>query len=183
MAEIVLAAFNARYAHAAFGARYLLANMGKLQAQSELLEFDLQVQPRSAVEKILSHNPCIVGIGCYIWNIELITKVASLLKSIRPEIKLILGGPEISHETEEQEIFQYADHVICGEGEVEFAKLCSTLLGRRAACDTACTAAGSAAPGRSVGNRFRCLCPAPFSADRARAPLRPGPCTRRRGSD
>ncbi len=138
--DIVIAAFNARYAHCSFGARYLLANMGKLQAQSELLEFDLQVQPRSAVEKILSHNPCIVGIGCYIWNIELITKVASLLKSIRPEIKLILGGPEISYETEEQKIFRYADHVVCGKGEVEFPKLCHELLApppsRRAACDT-----------------------------------------------
>ncbi|RKX38509.1 MAG: hypothetical protein DRP64_15610, partial [Verrucomicrobia bacterium] len=134
--DIVITAFNARYAHCSFGARYLLANLGELQAQSELLEFDLKVQPRIAVEKILSHNPRIVGIGCYIWNIELITKVASLLKSIRPEIKLILGGPEISYETEEQKIFRYADHVVCGEGEVEFPKLCRILLGRRAACDT-----------------------------------------------
>jgi len=126
--DIVITAFNARYAHCSFGARYLLANLGELQAQSELLEFDLQVQPRTAVEKILSCNPRIVGIGCYIWNIDLVTKVASLLKSIRPEIKLILGGPEISYETEEQKIFRYADHVVCGEGEIEFPRLCRALL-------------------------------------------------------
>jgi radical SAM superfamily enzyme YgiQ (UPF0313 family)/REP element-mobilizing transposase RayT len=126
--EIVIAAFNARYAHASFGARYLLANLGELQAQSELLEFDIQVQPRTAVEHILAHHPRIVSIGCYIWNIELVTKVAALLKSIRPGIKLILGGPEISYETEEQQIFQYADHVICGEGEIEFPRLCRCLL-------------------------------------------------------
>ncbi|MEN8255600.1 MAG: DUF4080 domain-containing protein, partial [Verrucomicrobiota bacterium] len=92
------------------------------------------------------------GIGCHIWNIELATKVAALLKNIRPDISLILGGPEISHETEEQEIFRYADHVICGEGEIAFPKLCHALLNRRKlrACvqlpvDTPCTAAGSAA--------------------------------------
>ncbi|MDF7798097.1 DUF4080 domain-containing protein [Pontiellaceae bacterium B1224] len=134
--EILFAAFNARYAHTSFGARYLLANMGELQTHSKLMEFDLQVQPRIAVEKILVHNPQIVSIGCYIWNIDLVTKVAALLKGIRPEIKLILGGPEISYETEEQEIFQYADYVVCGEGEIEVPKLCSLLLGRRAACDT-----------------------------------------------
>ncbi|MCF7816998.1 MAG: cobalamin-dependent protein, partial [Kiritimatiellales bacterium] len=137
MAEIILAAFNARYAHSSFGARYLLANLGKLQEQAELMEFDLQEQPRVAAEKILARHPRIVGIGSYIWNIDLATKVAALLKLLRPDIRLILGGPEISHETEAQEIARYADHVICGEGEIEFPKLCRSLLGsRRDACDT-----------------------------------------------
>ncbi len=126
--RIVFAAFNARYAHSSFGARYLLANMGVLKKESQLLEFDLQIQPRMAVEQLLAQNPRIVGIGCYIWNIELATKVAALLKAIRPKIKIILGGPEISYETEEQEIFHYADHVICGEGEIEFPKLCQEIF-------------------------------------------------------
>ena len=138
--DILFSAFNARYAHTSFGARYILANMGELKERAELLEFDLQVQPRIAVEKMLRHHPKIVCIGCYIWNIDLATKVAALLKAICPEIKLILGGPEISYETEKQEIFQYADYVICGEGEVEVRKLCRSLLAvptsRRAACDT-----------------------------------------------
>ncbi len=126
--NIILIAFNARYAHSSFGARYLLANMGSLRDQCELLEFDLQVQSRIAVEKMLVHNPLIVSLGCYIWNIDLATRFAALLKKIRPDIKLILGGPEISYETDEQEIFQYADHVICGEGEIEFPKLCNRIL-------------------------------------------------------
>jgi radical SAM superfamily enzyme YgiQ (UPF0313 family) len=128
MADIVIAAFNARYAHCSFSARYLMANLAELQEQAELLEFDLAVQPRIATEKILACSPRIVSIGCYIWNIDLITQVAALLKRIRPEIMLLLGGPEISYETEQQEIFQYADHVICGEGEVEFPKLCRKII-------------------------------------------------------
>jgi len=126
--SIILVAFNARYAHTSFGTRYLLANMGDLREQTQLLEFDLQIQPRTAVEKILAHAPRIVSIGCYIWNIDLVTQVAALLKAIRPDIKLILGGPEISYETEEQEIFQYADHVTCGEGDVQFPKLCQQIF-------------------------------------------------------
>jgi radical SAM superfamily enzyme YgiQ (UPF0313 family) len=134
--EILLAAFNARYAHTSFGARYLLANMGDLTKQTELIEFDLQVQPRIAVEKILARAPRIVSIGCYIWNIELVTKIAALLKSLRPEITLILGGPEISYETEQQEIFRYADHVICGEGEIEFPNLCYELFNHEDTMDS-----------------------------------------------
>ncbi len=126
--DIVFAAFNARYAHCSFGARYLLANMGLLRNRSELMEFDLQVQPRIAVERILERHPQIVSIGCYIWNIDLATQVAALLKSVRPDVRLILGGPEISYETEAQDIFQYADHVVCGEGEIELPKLCQRIL-------------------------------------------------------
>ena len=126
--EILLVALNARYAHTSFAARYLLANLGKLQNQADLLEFDLQIQPRTAIEKILARHPRIVGIGCYIWNIDLATQIAALLKQLRPDLKLILGGPEISHEIQQQEIVQYADHIICGEGEIEFQKLCKNLL-------------------------------------------------------
>jgi len=129
--DILFTAYNARYAHTAFGARYLLANMGNLRNFSDLMEFDLQVQPRIAVEKMLRRNPKIICIGCYIWNIDLVTQVAALLKAIRPDIKLILGGPEISYETEEQDIFQYADYVVCGEGEIEVPKLCNDILNHK----------------------------------------------------
>jgi hypothetical protein len=128
MSEIVLVAFNARYAHSALGSRYLMANLGELKAKTLLLEFDILVHPRIAAEQILKKNPSIIGIGCYIWNIDLVTRVAKLIKAISPEIKIILGGPEISYETEAQEIFDYADYVICGEGEVEFKQLCQGLL-------------------------------------------------------
>ena len=147
MADIVLAAFNARYAHTSFGARYLLANLGDLKTQTELLKFDLQVQPRVAIEKILAHHPRIVGIGCYIWNIDLATRVAALLKAVRPETTLVLGGPEISYETEQQEIFRYADHVICGEGEIEFPNLCRSRL---EAGDTNVPPASSGLPARPL---------------------------------
>ncbi|HEY5653633.1 MAG TPA: cobalamin-dependent protein, partial [Pontiella sp.] len=126
--DIILLAFNARYAHSSFGSRYLLANMGDLLSKTKLIEFELQVQPRIAVEKALQHNPRIISIGCYIWNIDLATKASALIKKICPDIQIILGGPEISYETEQQEIFKYADYVICGEGEVEFPKLCQKII-------------------------------------------------------
>ena len=41
MAKIVLTTLNARYAHAAFGLRYLMANLGALKSEAMLLEFDV----------------------------------------------------------------------------------------------------------------------------------------------
>ena len=56
------------------------------------------------VEKILAAKPDIVGFGVYIWNIVETTNVVSLLKVIAPEIKVVLGGPEVSYESEHQDI-------------------------------------------------------------------------------
>jgi len=132
MTKIILTTFNARYSHPAFGLRYLKANLDKaLQEQTELLEFDLSIQPRTAVEKILAFRPHIVGVGCYIWNIDLATRTTALLRHVSPETTLILGGPEISYESEQQEIFRYADYIICGEGEIVFPKLCRDIINRK----------------------------------------------------
>jgi hypothetical protein len=42
---------------------------------------------------------------------------------------VVVGGPEVSHETEGQEICRASDYVITGEGDVAFASLCRELLG------------------------------------------------------
>ena len=48
------------------------------------------------------------------------------------EIKFILGGPEVSYETEGQKIVELADHVITGEADLKFAEVCQQLLNGRA---------------------------------------------------
>ena len=66
--NIVLSTLNARYTHASFGLRYLLANLREYQSQTELLEFTLQQDPQNIVEQILEKAPQVVGFGVYIWN-------------------------------------------------------------------------------------------------------------------
>ena len=69
MPDIVLTTLNARFAHAAFGLRYLLANLGpELRQRAGMLEFDVNQRPLDVLETILLHDPKIVGIGVYIWN-------------------------------------------------------------------------------------------------------------------
>ncbi len=128
MPEIVLSTLNARYIHAAFGLRCLLANLGDLAPRAELLEFDLQQRPIDIAEVLLARNPRILGLGVYIWNVTPMTSLVALLRRIRPGLVIVLGGPEVSHEIEDQPIVRMADHVITGEADLEFARLCRTLL-------------------------------------------------------
>ena len=57
MAEIVLTTLNAKYIHAAFGLRYLLANLGPLRSRACLVEFDVNQRPVDIVEVLLARNP------------------------------------------------------------------------------------------------------------------------------
>ncbi len=128
MPDIVLTTLNARYWHSSFGLRYLLANMGELTAQTTMLEFGIGDRTVDVLSTLLAQEPRIVGFGVYIWNIEPITKLVADLKQVRPDIVIVLGGPEVSYETEGQVIVQHADYVITGEADVEFPNLCRRLL-------------------------------------------------------
>lgn len=128
MASIILSTLNARYTHSSFGLRYLLANMDELRSETVLKEFTIHDLIPDVLSDLLALNPQIIGFGVYIWNVEALTKLVADLKRVRPEIVVVLGGPEVSYETEEQPIVQLADYVITGEGDHEFRNLCRTLL-------------------------------------------------------
>ncbi len=132
MPDIVLATINARYAHASLGLRYLAANMGELARETRILEFVLGQRPADMVEQVLALAPRIVGFGVYIWNVEETTRVVAQLKRVAPEVVVVVGGPEVSHEADEQRICALADYVITGWGDLTFARLCADLVaGRR----------------------------------------------------
>ena len=130
--SILLSTLNARYSHASLGLRYLFANMGNLQAHTALHEFVIGTKASDIVEKILTHQKIneklIVGFGVYIWNVEELTKIVTMLKDVAPHVIIILGGPEVSYETSQQRIIQAADYVITGWGDVSFAALCRQII-------------------------------------------------------
>ena len=80
------------------------------------------------MEALLAAEPTIVGVGVYIWNAVQSAEVVALLKRVRPDLTIILGGPEVSYEAGEQPIVSLADYVISGEADFAFAELCGQLL-------------------------------------------------------
>ncbi|MES2900055.1 MAG: DUF4080 domain-containing protein [Pseudomonadota bacterium] len=125
---ILLSTLNARYAHASLGLRYLLANMGALQSQTSLQEFVIGAKTTEIVERLLAHQPRIIGFGIYIWNVEETTKVVAMLKRVAPQVTIVLGGPEVSHESADQAIVQLADYLVTGWGDITFPQLCGAIL-------------------------------------------------------
>jgi len=156
--RIVLTTLNARYIHASLGLRYLLANLDRhggagLRALAVLREYTISRPAPEVVADLLAtlgsvpagtqptQEPVpakasaphtagvqIVGFGVYIWNVTQTLEVIRLLKAARPDVTVVLGGPEVSHETHQQAIVQLADFVITGWGDVSFAKLCRALI-------------------------------------------------------
>jgi len=126
--RIVLTTINAKYIHASLGLRYLYANLRDLQQQATLHEYTLSQRADDIAESILSENPRIVGFGVYIWNVDLTLDVIRLINVIAPDVVIVIGGPEVSHELNAQAICKAADHIITGQADVAFADLCRDIL-------------------------------------------------------
>jgi radical SAM superfamily enzyme YgiQ (UPF0313 family) len=127
-APVLLSTINARYPHAALGLRYLLANAGDLQDRIRLVELVSGRPTEEMAQRLLAHGPVIIGFGVYIWNVLQTTELVRRLKSLSPDLTIIVGGPEVSHEAERQEICRLADYVVQGPGDVSFARLVRSIL-------------------------------------------------------
>ncbi len=128
MSRIILSTLNARYIHASLGLRYLKANMDELDSDTELVEFTIKANPETIVEALLAKDPEIIGFGVYIWNTVETQRVIALLKTIKPELIIILGGPEVSYEYEDQALLELCDFLITGPADLAFAHLCAKLI-------------------------------------------------------
>ena len=102
--------------------------MGELRPQTALLEFTINDNTVDMLSAILEHSPRIVGFGIYIWNVEQTARLIADLKRVRPQTIVVLGGPEVSYDTDGQTIVALADYVISGEGDQAFRELCERLL-------------------------------------------------------
>lgn len=122
--RIVLSTLNARYSHAALGLRYLKANLGELSGDCSILEFTIQARPLDVVEALLSERPQLIGFGVYIWNRLETLAVLQALRRLAPQVKVVIGGPEVSHGDLDDPLSALADHTIRGWGEASFYALC-----------------------------------------------------------
>jgi radical SAM superfamily enzyme YgiQ (UPF0313 family) len=81
------------------------------------MEFSINDRPERVVDDIIAEKPSILGFSCYIWNIEFIKKVSTLVKLINPNIEILYGGPESSFDAPEFLKNNLGEFVIEGEGE------------------------------------------------------------------
>ncbi|MCK9473295.1 B12-binding domain-containing radical SAM protein [Sulfurimonas sp.] len=131
MKKILLTTLNSRFTHTSIALRYLYANLKELQDDAMILEFSINDAVQNIAEKLLAHKPEIIGIGVYIWNVSYVSELIHLLKKVSPNTKIILGGPEVSHEPFRVNL-DSADFIIQGEGDIAFYELCVAILNNSA---------------------------------------------------
>ncbi|MCG8451879.1 MAG: B12-binding domain-containing radical SAM protein [Spirochaetales bacterium] len=123
--KILLAVLNARYSHPSLGLRCLLANMGSLQEQTSIAEFLIGDAIEDVVEQILAQSPAILGFSLSIWNVVKSRQIMAVIRQVAPEIRIIVGGPEVRWA---KEPVKEAHHLLRGEGEEAFPTLCHQIL-------------------------------------------------------
>lgn len=127
--NIILTTLNAKYIHTNLAIRYLKAS-ARPQFDPQLVEYTIKDPAFNIVSDLFQKNPDVVGFSCYIWNIEETIKVVQMLKTVLPETKIILGGPEVSYDSNHWlRKVPEIDYIIMGEGEVSFKELLHFLNG------------------------------------------------------
>lgn len=95
---------------------------------SEILELTINHQLLAALGEIYERRPRVLGIACYIWNIEMVKDLLRLLPAALPDTIIVCGGPEVSYDTAAFfREFPMVDFVVRGEGEEAVVQLIERL--------------------------------------------------------
>jgi anaerobic magnesium-protoporphyrin IX monomethyl ester cyclase len=127
--NVVLTTLNAKYIHTNLAIRCLRSYV-EPEHPVFMTEYTIKDPILNIVTDLFRYNPDVIGFSCYIWNIEESIKVMSLLKKIKPDLKIIIGGPEVSYDVSYwMERLKDVDYIVIGEGEETFKQLLTQLKG------------------------------------------------------
>ncbi|TCZ73592.1 DUF4080 domain-containing protein [Paenibacillus albiflavus] len=121
--KIVVSTLNAKYIHTSLALRYLKAFSEK-DFDIEIAEYTIKDPVMHVVSDLFQKQPTVLGFSCYIWNIEETIAIIRTIKKIMPELIIVLGGPEVSYDTEYwMNRLPEVDFIVMGEGEETFHHL------------------------------------------------------------
>ncbi|KGR77435.1 B12-binding domain-containing radical SAM protein [Ureibacillus sinduriensis] len=127
--NIVLTTLNAKYIHTNLALRYL-KGAAQPEFNPRIIEYTIKDPAFNIVSDLYQHKPDVVGFSCYIWNIEETIGVIRMLRTVSPNTKIILGGPEVSYDVHDWlRRIPEIDYIVMGEGELSFKNLLEYLNG------------------------------------------------------
>lgn len=115
--KLLLTTLNAKYIHINLAVR-LLYELNKENEGLTWKEFTIK-EPKDEIADFCKEFE-VVAFSCYIWNITQTLEVCRKIKALNPNIKILLGGPEVSYEWENVISLDEVDYIIVGEGETAF---------------------------------------------------------------
>lgn len=128
--QVVLSAINSKYIHTGLGLRYV-GEYAKVQGHEvTLIEETINTPILAVLEKIMAVPAQVYGFSVHIWNKSFVFKLIRMLRKLRPQAAIVIGGPEVAFDAEKifAELPQ-ADYIVQGEGELVFSELLQYLAG------------------------------------------------------
>lgn len=131
--KVLLSTLNSKYIHTALSLRYLKAFAEvETDAEIEIAEYTINQNINHIIGEIYRKMPDVLAFSVYIWNVSEVLSISEAIKMLLPDVKIVLGGPEVSFETESLMAENSAvDIVISGEGERSFAEVLVALRGEK----------------------------------------------------
>ena len=124
--KIVLVALNAKYIHINLAIHSIRGVCREFSP--EICEFTINDNVDNIIASLHSEKADVIAFSCYIWNIEKILYISQCLKKVNSNLKIILGGHEVSHDAEKILCDNpWIDFIIRGEGEIPCHLLFSAL--------------------------------------------------------
>lgn len=116
----ILVGINSKYVHTNLAIRYLKKFViENSEHKIDIYENTINNNIEKIVRDIVERNPKNIFFSVYVWNVEIIFKIAKELKKILSNSNILLGGPEVSYIPRKiMEENKFVDGIMIGEGEL-----------------------------------------------------------------
>ena len=131
--KILLTTLNSKYIHSALSLKYIYNNIADIEGISVFVkEYTINENLQDIFADIFSDTYDLIAFSCYIWNIEYIIKLCNDIKIADKNVKILLGGPEVSYESYEfMSKYEFSDFIIRDEGEVIFRNFVKSYISNK----------------------------------------------------
>ncbi len=133
--NVNLIGINCKYIHTNLAIRSLKKycdKIGTLSSNINLYEYTINNNIDDVLEDIYTNNADVIGFSVYLWNVEMIKNIIHELKKVRPNTKILVGGPEVSYYSVKEFEDLGADYLIKRYGEKTFYELLHNLENNKA---------------------------------------------------
>lgn len=129
--KILLTTLNSKFIHTNLAIRYLKQMVKDIEdINVDIREYTINNELDFILKDIYTNNYDVILFSTYIWNVNDIVKLCNNLKKVKPNIKIALGGPEVTYDSEEaMKKYDFIDYILYGEGELIFRDFTKHLIG------------------------------------------------------
>ncbi len=129
--KVLLTTLNSKFIHTNLAIRYLKQMVKDIkEVDTNIREYTINNELDFILKDIHKHNYDVILFSTYIWNVNDIVKLCHNLKKVNPNIKIALGGPEVTYDSEEaMKKYDFVDYILYGEGELIFRDFVNYLKG------------------------------------------------------